>query len=109
VPGAVIVYIADVTLYAIIPVSNGHVCGQVLAVAEWKTPPLCESLLWNWNVLFTPTTSLATSGEYAVFVSNAAPLAIWMVTQLGGVHPTAAVALEEVLVLHEVGLQTTNW
>jgi len=94
-----------VVLKPMMPVSNGQVCGQVFAVAEWKTPPLCESLLWNWNVLFTPTTSFATSGEYAVFVSSAAPTAIWMVTQLGGTHPAAAVEEVDVLVRHEEVVQ----
>ena len=46
---------------------------QSFAVAECGTPPLCESLLWTWNVLFTPMTRTATSGEYAVVVSVAAP------------------------------------
>ena len=94
-----------VTLNATTPVSNGQVCGQVFAVAEWKMPPPCESLLMNWNVLLTPTTSLATSGVYAVVVSVAAPKFIRMVTHFGGVHPAPAAEEVDVLVLHELEVQ----
>lgn len=72
------------------PVSNGQTLGQVLAVAVWGTPPPCESLFRNWKVLFTPTTSFATSGVKAVVVSVAAPKLISIVTHLGGVQAAAA-------------------
>jgi len=55
--------------------------------------------------LFTPITSVTTSGEYAVVVSVAAPGAIAIVTQLGGAQAAAAEDAAEVLVLHEEDVQ----
>jgi hypothetical protein len=51
------------------PVSNTGLFPVIfLEVREWGTPPPTESLLRTWKVLFTPITSLTTSGEYAVVV-----------------------------------------
>jgi hypothetical protein len=100
---------ALVTLYANAPVSNGQLWGHAFAVAVCVTPPDSESLLKNSKVLFTPITSFATSGENAVVVRPAAPGLIWMVTQAGGVHETAAVVVVEGAVLHDVDVHTTNW
>ena len=94
------------------PVSNVQSALLVMqsrAVSEWGTPPPSESLLWTMKVLFTPMTSVATSGEYAVVVSVAAPTLISMVTQLGGAHKGPKVEEDDVLVLQVVGLHTTNW
>lgn len=98
-----------VTLKAMTPVSNGQLWGQVFAVAEWKTPPPCESLLMNWKVLFTPITSRATSGEYAVVVRVALPKLIRIVMHCGGAHVGPEVEVAGGLVMHELGLQRTNW
>jgi hypothetical protein len=103
------VYIALVALYANTPVSNAQFWGHDFTVAVWATPPDCESLLKNWNVLLTPITSLALSGEKAVVVRVEAPELIRIVTQAGGVQFADAVALVELLVVHELDVQYTNW
>jgi hypothetical protein len=60
-------------------------------------------LFKNWKVLLTPTTSLATSGEYAVVVSPAAPKLINIVTHFGGAQ--AGPLVVDVLVVHELEAQ----
>ena len=75
-----------------------------MMVAVWITPLFCESLFRNRKVLFTPITSLATSGEKAVVVSVAAPKLIVIVTHFGGKH-VGPPSVVDVLVLQELEAQ----
>jgi len=61
-------------------------------------------LLKNWKVLLTPITSFATSGEYAVVVSPAAPRLIRIVTHFGGAQ-AGPPEVVEALVEHELEAQ----